>query len=181
LAFERSAQFQTLAPATQDNYKLHRRLICEQLGELPAEDIDTPLLREYLDTFIDNKPTTGNRRIQYLGSVFTWGYERALCSQIKLPRLLKTKARERYVSDEEYFAILELAEERDALYLAAMMEIIYICRARASEVRNLNWSDISDEGVFIDRGKGSKDERTFGSQVLNTVIMRCTERANPNC
>ncbi len=69
----------------------------------------------------------------------------------------------------EYQLVYEVARNSPFAYIASMMEIAYLCRARSSEVRNLGEGDINDKGIYLKRTKGSKDELTLWTPHLQAA------------
>jgi integrase len=62
-----------------------------------------------------------------------------------------------------------------------MMEIAYLFRMRANEVRALTGDHLLKEGVFVERGKNSKNEITLWSDRLRKAIsITATLRKQPS-
>lgn len=81
-------------------------------------------------------------------------------------RKFSLKARDVYVTDEEYQAIYEEA----APALRVGMEISYLCAARVSDVLSLKWSQVSEEGIFIQQGKtGTKQIKVWTERLHNAI------------
>ncbi len=100
-------------------------------GNVPLEHIDTVTLRHYLD-----KLDTKHKRTLHLkiirnawknGIQYNRGLPNNPCSNITGEASGKSK---RYVTDEDYYPVLEIASPR----AYALLEIGYICRARMCEI-----------------------------------------------
>lgn len=104
--------------------------------------------------------------------MFAWGLERAWLdrSPAKSVRKFREKSRDRYIEDWEYDLALKTARASSYQCIAPMMEIAYLCRARTIEVRKLTEPDISEDGIFIDRVKGSVNEITGWSERLRSAV-----------
>lgn len=86
-----------------------------------------------------------------MSRVFRWGYERGYvqrnpCQGVKQ---FKEKARERYITDEEYQAVYEVSPD----VVRVAMEIAYLCVARQSDVLSLQKDQLFDSGIYIRQGK----------------------------
>ena len=135
-------------------------------GDAELERVTKRTIRSYLDTY--PAPIAANRHIAVLKSAWSWAEERHEipenpCLGVKMN---EEKPRERYVTDDEYIAVLNMAPAE----LAQYMELAYLLRARLSEVRNLQISDVSDTHVSLDRLKGSEGERTILSERLRDAL-----------
>ena len=88
-----------------------------------------------------------------------------MCRSDKFPK----PKRDRYITDEEYPAIYEHASEP----VKAAMEIAYLCAARVSDVLKMDWSQIMDEGIFIQQGKTGVKQIKAWTERLRTAVNRC--------
>lgn len=61
----------------------------------------------------------------------------------------KEKARERYITDEEYQAVYEVSPD----VVRVAMEIAYLCVARQSDVLSLQKDQLFDSGIYIRQEK----------------------------
>ena len=66
--------------------------------------------------------------------------------------------------------LYKIAQESAYPWIAPMMEIAYLCRMGAIEVRSLTESDLLEEGVFVERRKDSMNEITKWSPRLLKAI-----------
>lgn len=67
---------------------------------------------------------------------------------------------------EEYDAVRNLATG----YIPIMMELAYLCRARRGEIEQLRRSDVLEEGLRLQRSKGSEGEITLWSPRLRAAV-----------
>jgi hypothetical protein len=175
-------QASQLAPRTEKDYRAYARLLAgaaladgRTLGQIRPDELTRQFVILYLDKHVAT-PTAVNRRVQFLKAVYSWALNRCRveenpCTGAKLHR---TAARDRYVNDREYTAVLELAQEWAAAgrypYLWIMMELAYLLRARRSEVERLQRSQIQGDILDWQRAKGSRGEYTRISPRLRTAI-----------
>lgn len=137
-------------------------------ADVPLSKIDTIVIRCYLDSL-----TSKNTASLHL-SIISVAWKHALQYFHNVPpnpcdNITRTSSNksERYVSDEEYYPVLAIASPR----AYALMEIGYICRARMSEILKLRTDKhILDQGVLIERGKGSLDEITQWTPRLRAAV-----------
>lgn len=165
---------------TQQQHEMYRNRLVSitgargtQFGDLPLKSINRRMIRKYLD--IAEHKVGANRQIQYMKAAWNWGSQRYKqvpeanpCAGVKLN---KETARTRYVEDWEYQLVQDIIlKTTRSPYLAVMMEIAYLCRARCSEVRNLKESDIQGDTLRLVRGKGSTGELTRISPRLREAL-----------
>lgn len=164
--FNESAQFKKLSPATRKAYEIHCRTILnfqgkggKLMGDASFSSITTGLLQRYLDRRAEQgAPVSGNREIcGYLSKVYSWAGARD-----KLPKGMQNpcigvernteSARDRYVEDWEF----DFALARAKPLLALWMQMTYLLAGRPSEPLKLTKRALTDEGVRVERLKGSK-------------------------
>jgi integrase len=170
-----SRQFNSLRVKTQADYLSRSNTLQNMLmtngkpfGQLRLKQVDRYLLREYLD--ISPHPVSANRQIAVLSSAWTWALERFKipdnpCKQV---RPNKERPRTKYISDFEYRRAKDIAPS----WLQVAMDLSYICRARRAEVLALTFAEVVDDGLLIQRSKGSKSEVTQWTPALRSVIDR---------
>ena len=76
------------------------------------------------------------------------------------------KARDRYITDEEYEAFYGQVSPT----LQIFMEIAYICGARGQDIRTLKVSDITDDGLLILQAKTGKKQIKLWNDRLRGVV-----------
>lgn len=138
------------------------------LAELPASSLTQPTLRALFDRRMTIYQASGrkgsamvNREKAYLSAMLSWGMQHVdglglSVNPCKGIDGMRETARDRYVTDAEYHAQMEVAREV-ADYLPIVFELAYLCAARGSEIVALRRDSIKTEGLLIRRGKGSRD------------------------
>ena len=180
--YNSSPQFQQLAKSTQTGYLGYAEVICRKptkagstFGESKLSTISRRTIRKYLDS--NDHPVTANRHIQYLKAAWNWATQRYAHVPENNPCLGVTlnpeKARDRYITDDEYHLVRDAALTMRVPYFAYAMELAYLCRARRSEVFGLTYDDILEEGLLIRRGKGSRSEVTLWNPRLKAAVEGC--------
>ena len=146
--------------------------------ELPLKSITRGVIRKFLDWRAGTAPVAANREKALISKAWNWARERDLISlENPCSGVVRNaeRARDRYVTDEEYARARELAAD-GPWYLEPAMELAYLCRMRASEVLGLTWAQVTDDALLVRRLKGSRDGLTKWSQRLRTAVAACEER-----
>jgi hypothetical protein len=128
-------------------------------------------MQRYLDS-VDAK-ILGNRQLQFLKAAFSWAVVRLEgvdSNPCKGVRLNPSQKRVRYVTDDEYNAVVELARKHAPAYVVPAMEIAFLCRARKAEVLNLEQSHLLEHGIELNRLKGSAGEITLYTPRLEKAV-----------
>ena len=170
--YHNSKKFQRLSPKTQSDYQSYRDTLLGYeieggvFARAQLDHITKRTIRHFLDVY--PAPVSANRHIAYLKAAWSWVEER---HEIPPNPCLKVTMneetpRDRYVTPEEYQVAYDLACPE----LKQMMELAYLCRARWSEVMNLRVEDLTDEGVTLERLKGSEGEITMYSERLRDAV-----------
>lgn len=172
-AYHGSPQFSALGKLTQKDYLQYSKRISRVFGHMMPRDIKPPHIRAFMDALAgQGKVVTANRHHSYMSILFGWGIERSWCevNPAKQVRKFRETARSRYIEDWEFELVLEVARKSSYPYLAPMMEIAYMCRARSIEMRALTEAEILPEGVYLKRAKGSISEITGWSDRLRKAV-----------
>ncbi|EEC0863908.1 tyrosine-type recombinase/integrase [Salmonella enterica subsp. enterica] len=149
--FLKSQDFRDLSLNTQSDYAKYARRVVKPFGKMKPSDIKPAHIRKYMDIRGQKSRVQANREKAFMSRVFRWGYERGLvdlnpCQGV---RQYTEQARERYITDAEYNALYEVADD----VVRVAMEIAYLCCARKADVLGLKASQIMPEGIFIRQGK----------------------------
>ncbi|WP_299945874.1 hypothetical protein [uncultured Microbulbifer sp.] len=181
--YHKSPQYRELALSTRKSYEGYQRTICNfpvsngrLLGEFPLDKLNSRHMRGYLDTYPSK--VAANRHIQYLCAAFNWGRQRL--SPVKFNPCEgvtrnKETSRDRYIEDWEYALVYQVAASMRTPIFAPAMELAYLCRARRGEVFAFTELDIQRQGLYLRRGKGSKNEITAMSDRLQAAIANCRQ------
>ena len=184
--YMKSQMFIKLEPSTQKRYVGCQVILKHPakidgveatLGDCRADHVNRVLIRKILDKrFIDyqiNGKKGGaqcNQEKALLSAMFRYGgqYVEEL-AEIRNPTHGVAKfdvaIRKRYVTDAEYETQYSIAQQESPPYLPIVMELSYLLAARGIEVHRLQIKDAIEEGVIVDRRKGSK-----------TTIVRWSDR-----
>lgn len=170
--FHKSPQFKSKSVRTQQDYLRYSVKVARVFGQMLPEAVKPLHIRKFMDKIGEQHPVTANRHHSYLSVLFAWGLERGLCetNPAKSVSKFKEESRDRYVEQWEFDLVYNVALDSSYPYLAHMMMVAYLCRMRPFEVRALREDHIIEEGVFVERGKGSANEITRWSPKLKKAV-----------
>lgn len=151
--FLKSAYYLELKPRTQKDYLQHQKKLLAVFGKITADKIKTEDVRIFMDRRGLQSKTQANHEMSSMSRVYRWGYERGMVKGNPCQGVSKFKAvaRGRYITDVEYEAIFQCADD----VVRTAMEIAYLCAARLADVLGMKWSQVTSEGVFIQQGKNN--------------------------
>ncbi|HAT2340379.1 MULTISPECIES: tyrosine-type recombinase/integrase [Citrobacter] len=154
--FLKSAYYTELAIRTQRDYLQHQKKLLAVFGKVKADVIKPEDVRQFMDRRGLQSKNQANQEMSSMSRVYRWGYERGYVKGNPCAGVSKfsLKAREQYITDEDYLAIYKHADH----VVRAAMEISYLCAARQADVLELRWMQISDKGIFIQQGKTGKKQ-----------------------
>ncbi|ATZ95334.1 integrase [Dickeya fangzhongdai] len=146
-----SEYYKDRSPRTQRDYLQHQKKLLHAFGKAKADSIKPEHVRRYLDLRGKSSRTQANQEKSSMSRVYRWGYERGYVKTNPCAGISKftVKARDIYITDAEYVAIYK--EGAPALQCA--MEIAYLCAARIGDVQDLEWSQETELGLFVQQGK----------------------------
>ena len=180
--FMTSDRFRELASNTQKDYRQCEKKLQAVFGAAAPEVVTAPIVRQFMDRRGQTSKTRANREKALLSSAWSWNYERGItampnpCEKVKP---FKEAARDRYVTDEEYEAVFNLAP----LHIQIAMEIAYLCAARQGDVLDLRrgrkdqtqpepgqTAVILKQGIYIRQGKtGVRQIKLWTPRLLAAV------------
>lgn len=146
----------TKSPRTQiDNLAEIKNLI-RAFGRMSPERIKTKHIYAYMDARGVSAKTRANREKSLLSSVFSslirWGIvETNPCRFVKN---FTEKPRDRYVTDDEYQAVLSIA----SCVMRAAMEIAATTGMRQGDILKLKYSDCTETGIPVTQEKTGKKQ-----------------------
>lgn len=172
-----SAYFIELKPRTQQDYMQHQKKLFAVFGKMKADSIKPQHVREFMDKRGLQSKTQANHEMASMSRVYRWGYERGYvkanpCSGVAKFKELK---RERYITDKEYLAIYQAADD----VVKVVMEIAYLCAARLSDVLGMKWQQITEQGIFIQQGKTGIKQIKAWTPRLRAAIERAKVFSTP--
>lgn len=165
------------AEKTQAEQKRQLERLRRVFGELLPEDVQPVHIGKYLDGRKDRHGrkagSAANREIALLSHIYTkamrWGFaNRNPCRGIERN---KEKPRDRYITDEEYAAVLKAAPP--AVRIA--MELAYYTGQRLGDVLKMRWSDVQDGRLHVTQGKTAARLDIEITPELNAVLARARQ------
>lgn len=130
--FFASADYHKLGNETRKDYKKYSRKLIPVFGKMDPDSVKPQHIRQYMDKRGVAAPVQANREKAFLSRVYGWAYERGMVkgNPCKGVRQFKEEERERYVTDEEYYALYEVSPT----VVKVAMELAYLCLARQGDV-----------------------------------------------
>lgn len=171
--FFESADFNNLSMDTQKDYRKYANKLMPVFGKMDPDFIKPQHIRKYMDKRGVASQTQANREKAFLSRLYSWAYERGKVKMnpCKGVRQFKEIARDRYVTDEEYYALYSVSPP----IIKVAMEIAYLCLARQKDVLALKKSELLDPGIFIEQHKTGKKQIKAWSDRLRSVIAMSKE------
>ena len=182
-AFIGYVQHRSPSDHTSINYASDLRQFADYLETQGMEDVgqvDTPVLRGYLRTLSgwDFSKATVARKLSSLRSFFAFLKKRGLREDDPARNLQGPRTRRplpRALSEEAVGRMFEVAEAEEGdvrVRDTAILELLYGCGLRISELTGLRWQDVDiDERWLIILGKGNKERRVpFGNCAKRALL-----------
>jgi integrase len=162
-----------LAIRTQQSYGFMLAQLEEAFRNFTLDQIRPVDVRRYLD--LRSAKVSANREVSLLSTIFNWARERGLTSNAN-PCLGVTrhqeKPRRRYVTDEEYAAIMAKAPA----FLQDAMDLALLTGQRPSDVLKMTRQDMRDGCLWVAQAKtGAKVGITLDGD-LEVVLQRILAR-----
>lgn len=187
--FMLSDQFSGLKLNTRKDYRQCEKKIRAVFGAAAPETVTAPIVRKFMDKRGQTSKTRANREKALLSTMWGWCFERGItampnpCDKVKP---FKELPRERYVADEEYDAVFQIAP----LHIQIAMEIAYLCAARQGDVLDLRKGRkdqsqpdkgqnavILEQGIYIRQGKTGKRQIKLWTPRLRAAV-KAAEKLN---
>jgi len=158
----------TKAPRTQIDNLSEIKNLKQAFGKMRPEHIKPKHVYAYMDARGAKAKTRANREKSLLSSIFSylirWGVvEDNPCKNVKG---FQEKARNRYVEDWEYEAVLSLASP----VLRAAMEIAATTGMRQGDILKLKYNDLTENGVPVTQNKTGKKQIFEWTPALKEAI-----------
>lgn len=162
----------TKAEKTQKEQKAQIQRLRAVFGKLEPGMITTAHVGGYLDR--RSAPVAANREIALLSHVFKkairWGLVAINpCTGVERN---KEKARDRYVTDDEFRAVYEEAPE----IIRVLMALAYLTGQRQADLLKIRLSDLTDEGIFFRQNKRGARLVVQWSDTLRDVVSWAVKR-----
>lgn len=174
--FRKSPDYLDLSSATQKDYDNCHKAVCERvtksgamLGDLPLDAWTPGAVRRYRDARAEESKSRAAHDIRYIKRVFQWAVSYDLAKtnpakEIKLKGL--AAARDHYVQDEDYQALLNLAPWR----IAVAAHLAYLTGRRRRDILGLTKANIQPEGLLLQEGKTGKVSLIEWSEELRETV-----------
>lgn len=159
-------QYLKLAPLTKKTYQT-LIYVLPTVFDGPMEAIKPVHVAQFMDAYPSKSQANIGRVI--LGNVFDYAIRRGLVDCINPAKAIKKHViagRTRHLTDAEFNAIRDKAN--DSVKVA--MDIAYLTGARISDVLKIRFTDLQEDGLFIEQHKTKKRQLFTWTESLSEVI-----------
>jgi len=166
--FFNSAEYKSLSFHTQSDYRKNSRCLLQVFGKMEADNVKPQHVRAYMDKRGLRSRVQANREKAFFSRTYAWAYERGFVkgNPCKGVRQYSEKARTRYITDEEYKMVYDVA----APSIRLAMELSYLCAARKSDVVTMRWDQILEDGIFIQQHKtGIRQIKLWSPRLIKAI------------
>lgn len=176
--FFKSGDFSELAFETQKDYRKYSVKVLVEFGNKKPNEIKPEHIRKYMDERGTKSRTQANREKAFMSRVFRWAFERGLVKSnpTKGVKQYKEKARDRYITDEEYNALYSVSP----VVVQVAMELAYLCCARQADVLDLKKVQLLPTGILMQQSKTSVKQIKAWSPRLKAAIDLATTLPDEN-
>lgn len=130
-------------------------------GHMEPRTLRQPHAVQYRNKRAERAPTAANREMELLSHICSMGIEWGAMdfNPLRQMRKLKRPPRDRYVTNEEYVHVWELASPM----VQCVMDLAMLTGLRRGDILRLERKHITDEGILIQPGKTA---RSTGKSIL---------------
>ena len=196
-AFQKSQQFQRLAPKTREGYAYAAQVLLEQptrvgkMAQLEARLLTPANIQRLIDRIAsEGTPSKANAVLRYLARMLRWGVNRGHCPSNPAVGIERAQERrqQRLPQATTYARLVTHAQARGndypkrgqagscPTYLWIVMEIAYCARLRGIEVVTLTDAHLTEQGLRTNRRKGSRDNLVAWGPRLRGAVTAAQER-----
>lgn len=158
--------------STKKHYIYCSKLLKEVFSEFRPEQVRHGDIVQMMDAFSDRK-TIANRMLTVLRLTYMWALDRGLVQvdpTVSVRRFAQ-KSRDRLITPDEYVAIYS----RCAPWLQIIMDLCYLTGQRIGDVLKIEYSHLTDEGIFIEQQKTGKKLIVAWTPELMAVVERAKD------
>jgi integrase len=160
-----------LTPGSRKQYQSYQRALAEAFP-IPASQLSAMHVALWRDLPPQrNRKTYVNGCLAVLRAACTLGAEQGLSSPLAV-RGWTLKARDRYLTDEEYIAIRERAPE----WLQIAMDLGYLTAARRSDLLALRWDALTGTHLTMRQQKTGQRMSFTITTDMSSVLARAKQR-----
>jgi integrase len=160
-----------LTPGSRKQYQSYQRALAEAFP-IPASQLTAQHVALWRDLPLQrSRKTYVNGCLAVLRAACTLGSEQGLSSPLAV-KGWTLKARDRYLTDEEYIAIRERAPE----WLQIAMDLGYLTASRRSDLLSLEWGALTSSGLTMRQQKTGQRMSFTISPEISSVVTRAKQR-----
>lgn len=170
-----SEQYTKLAPLTKRTYQTLIDLL-PTVFDGPMEMIKPVHVARFMDDHSSKSQANIGRVI--LSNVFDYAIRRGLIDCVNPCKSIKKhviEGRTRHLKDDEFLLIREKANPS----VRVAMDLAYLTGARITDILKIKFSDLQDDGLYIEQQKTGKRQLFEWSKDLREVIARAKKIPRP--
>lgn len=143
--------YSRLSPETQRSYIAQTKKLRAGMGHMRAADVTTRDIAAAHEHLGKRAPRSANLWLSVAQQVFKWGRMQGVTNDNPCDRIQRFPAheRKRYVTDDEFAAVLNLAPP--SIRLAMMLTAI--TGLRQGDLLRLRFDDFGEDGLLVETGK----------------------------
>jgi integrase len=167
----------TKAKATFRDNQRQAKLLRAVFGRLKPAEITSRHVYQYMDQRAKKSEVQANRELALLSVIFSkairWGdVAQSPCRNIER---FKEQPRNRYVSDQEFWAFRDFAPE----LIGAYMEFQYLTALRQGDILAMRLDQLKEDGVVVKVSKSGKPIMFEWTDALHQSVKRIKGLARP--
>ena len=165
------------AKATYQGNLMEAKNLAGVFGNMLVLEVRPTHIAKYLDIRGVKAPVRANREIALLSHIFSYGMRWGLVDRNPCLGVAKhpEKGRDRYITDEEFDAVKQIASE----LIATVMDFAYITALRKGDILNLRLDQITDEGIWIKQSKTGTKQLYEWTMGLIEVVNKAKQLKRP--
>lgn len=156
------AKLPSYAHNTQEEYRRMALNIRAEFIEYRVDEVQPKNVARFLDLKFSKTPSLSNKYRALLSVIMAFGVRKGLRNDNPVREVsgVTEKKRDRYIADGELEAIKDAARHDDmgrsvpsSRAFIALVDLAYLTAQRIGDLLALNWSDVTEEGVYFHPAK----------------------------
>jgi len=137
-------------------------------SDVVVDEIDQSMVDEYIEEYhAENKDSTVRRELNVLKAAINYSAERNLCDKADFTLPSDGEGRVRFLTESERSNLITNGSK-----IASELTFLLYTGARLGEMRDLKWSSISDDCVWLSSCKGRQAKRRTRRVPFHTEVQQ---------
>lgn len=139
-----------VAPATKRSYISAKNHLVQIMADMEPQEVTAHDVMRIMRHFKGSPGTANNIKKVLVGALeLAFEEERVERNVARDVKSLKTVARDRYITEEEY----DLLYSKSSDMMQMIMAMLYLTGQRIGDVLSIRYADITQDGIFVKQGK----------------------------